>query len=63
MKKRWILLAALSFASVGCGSSDAGTQDVAVSFAAMVGESEFVCGDSYDNLGSDNTTLSKETPR
>ena len=34
------------------------SQDVAITVAAMVGEVEFACGDSYENLGSDDTTLS-----
>ncbi|MGB5191468.1 MAG: MbnP family protein, partial [Polyangiales bacterium] len=40
------------------GSGGAGSQDVAITVAAMVGEVEFACGDSYENLGSDDTTLS-----
>lgn len=40
------------------GTGGAGAQDVAVSFAAVVGESDFVCGEEYENLGSDDTTLS-----
>jgi len=61
MKKPVILLAALSLAGVGCSddsSGGTGSQDVAIGFAAMVGDAEFVCGESYENLGSDDTTLS-----
>ena len=37
----------------GSGSSE----DVTITFAAVVGTETFVCGDSYQNLGSDDTTL------
>jgi uncharacterized repeat protein (TIGR04052 family) len=57
MKKPVILLATLSALSFGC-SDGTGSQDVAIEFAAMVADSEFVCGESYENLGSDDTTLS-----
>ena len=57
MKKPVILLATLSALSFGC-SDGTGSQDVAIEFAAMVDDSEFVCGESYENLGSDDTTLS-----
>lgn len=37
----------------GSGSSE----DVTITFDAVVGTETFVCGDSYQNLGSDDTTL------
>lgn len=58
MKKIVILVAVLALAAIGCGDSNGASQDVTITIAAMVGDAEFVCGDSYDNLGSDDTTLS-----
>jgi len=66
MKKVTVLLLGLGFAGFGCdsastdgtgGGGGVGTQDVTISFAAMVGEAEFVCGDSYGGLGSDDSSL------
>lgn len=64
MKRMGFLLAALLVAGAGCGESGgaggsggAGSQDVAIAFAAVVGDAPFVCGDTYDNLGSDATRL------
>lgn len=39
------------------GTGGGGTQDVTITFAAVVGETTFVCGDSYDNLGANDTSL------
>ena len=64
MKKLVIPIAVLSLAGIGCSSSSdeegANPQVVSIEFAAMVGDTAFVCGDSYDNLGSDDTTLALE---
>lgn len=57
MKKLVILVAMTLMATVGCGDSNSNTQDVAITVAAVVGDAEFVCGNSYDNLGSEDTTL------
>jgi uncharacterized repeat protein (TIGR04052 family) len=59
MKKVVIVGMALGAMGAGCGDSGGGAsaQDVSINFAVMVGDTEFVCGDSYDNLGSDDTTL------
>ncbi len=69
MKKLVILFAALSLASVGCsdssgsgaggegGAGGTGPQDVTITFEAVVGAEPFVCGDTYDNLGADDTSL------
>jgi uncharacterized repeat protein (TIGR04052 family) len=51
---------ALSVLALGCGDESSGTgtpQDVALSFAAVVGDQAFVCGDTYDNLGANDTSL------
>jgi uncharacterized repeat protein (TIGR04052 family) len=44
--------------ALGCGSSgDEPFSDVTVEFAAVVDGEPFVCGDTYENLGSDDTSL------
>lgn len=59
MKKRMILVAALALAGFGCDSSSGGdaSQSVAIAFEAMVGSEVFVCGTTYDNLGTDDSSL------
>lgn len=51
----------LALGSFGCSDSSGdegpGTQDVTITFEATVGAETFVCGDTYDNLGADDTTL------
>ncbi|MBT8450691.1 MAG: metallo-mystery pair system four-Cys motif protein [Deltaproteobacteria bacterium] len=51
---------ALGALALGCGddgNAPAEQQDVALSFAAVVGEEPFVCGDTYENLGANGTPL------
>jgi uncharacterized repeat protein (TIGR04052 family) len=57
--KKLTLLMALSALALGCGdnSSEPGTQEVELSFQAMVGDEAFACGETYSNLGADNTTI------
>jgi len=58
--KRLGTLMALGALALGCGDDGSATQeqqDVAVSFAAVVGEEPFVCGDTYENLGANDTSL------
>ncbi len=68
MKQFTILVAALALAGMGCDSSSNGTggaggeggsggQAVTIEFAAMVGTETFVCGDTYDNLGANDSSL------
>ena len=54
-----ILVAALALAGFGCDSSSGGdaSQSVAIAFEAMVGSEVFVCGTTYDNLGTDDSSL------
>ena len=58
MRKIGIGLLAMALAISACGeeSSDE-PRNVAIEFAAMVGDAPFVCGQSYDGLGSDGTSL------
>jgi len=67
MKKLTILGVALALGSFGCdsssgnggtgGSGGAGSQAVTIQFAAKVGADDFVCGDTYDNLGTNDSSL------
>jgi uncharacterized repeat protein (TIGR04052 family) len=61
-----ILMATLALASFGCDSSSGGTggtggegtsQPVSIQFAGKVGADDFVCGDTYDNLGANDNSL------
>ena len=56
MKKlgMWIALGALPF---GCGDSSSGSQQVELEFAAVVDDAPFVCGEMYDELGANGTSL------
>ncbi len=58
--KRLGTLMVLSALAVGCGDDASATQeqqDVALNFAAVVGEEPFVCGGTYENLGADDASL------
>ena len=58
MSKIAILVATLALASFGCGdSSGDGSQAVTIQFAGVVGMDDFACGDTYDNLGANDTSL------
>lgn len=53
-------LVALSALALGCSDSSGETaqpQNVELSFDAVVGDTAFVCGDTYDNLGANDTSL------
>ena len=58
--KRLGTLMALTALALGCGddaSAPQEQQDVALSFAAVVGDQPFVCGNTYENLGANDTSL------
>ncbi len=58
--KRLGTLMALSALALGCGddaSAPQEQQDVELSFAAVVGTEAFVCGNTYNNLGANDTSL------
>ena len=58
--KRLGTLMALSALALGCGddaSAPQEQQDVALGFAAVVGDQPFVCGNTYENLGANDTSL------
>ena len=54
MNKLTILVGALALATFGCGSD---SQAVTIAFAAKVGAEDFVCGDTYDGLGANDSSL------
>lgn len=55
--KRLGILMALSVLALGCGDDAVESQQVELSFAAMVGDEPFVCGGTYENLGADDASL------
>lgn len=58
--KRLGTLLALSALALGCGdesNASSTPQEVELSFAAVVGDQPFVCGNTYDNLGANDTSL------
>lgn len=65
MSKATILVTAFALAGAGCDSSSSGGtggtggsgQSVTVEFVAKVGARDFVCGDTYDGLGTDDSSL------
>lgn len=58
MNKVTVLVGTLALAGIGCDSSSGSTgETVTIEFAAMVGGENFVCGDTYDNLGADDSSL------
>jgi uncharacterized repeat protein (TIGR04052 family) len=59
MKKLVILGLALSLVGIGCGdsTSEAETQEVSITFEAVVGSARFVCGNTYDDLGANGSSL------
>jgi hypothetical protein len=59
MKKLMMLGIALSLMGAGCGDSDdvADTQQVSINFDAVVATDPFVCGNTYDDLGANGSSL------
>lgn len=55
--KRLGTVMALGALALGCGDDSSAAQEVELSFAAVVGEQPFVCGETYDNLGANDTSL------
>ena len=55
MKK--LMVSGWVFAALVVGCNDSSEETLNVEFAAVVGSEPFVCGETYDDLGSDDTTL------
>ena len=56
-KKTLLLASAMMFSSYGIARAQTKTKEVAIDFAAYVGESEFVCGESYEGVGTAESTI------
>jgi len=62
MNETTILVATLALVSFGCGDSggtggEGSAVAVTIQFAAKVGMADFECGEIYDNLGANSTSL------
>ena len=56
--KRSILLAtAIAFGTCGYAQAQADTKEIAIDFEAWVGDEEFVCGESYEGIGVNESTI------
>jgi len=56
-QKTVLLASAMMFSSYGIAQAQSDTQEVAIDFAAYVGEEEFVCGESYEDVGTAASTI------
>ena len=56
-QKSILLATAIAFSSYGVVRAQSNTREVAINFEGWVGEDEFVCGESYDNVGASETTV------
>ena len=56
-KKSLFLASAILLASYGTAQAQSDTKEVAIDFAAYVGESEFACGESYEGVGVEESTI------
>ena len=55
-----LLASAMVFSSCGIAQAQAETKEVAIDFAAYVGESEFACGESYEDIGTAESTITPQ---
>ena len=56
-QKSIALATAILVSSMGQAMAQSNTQEVSIDFQGWVGEDEFVCGESYDRVGSSETTV------
>lgn len=56
-KKTVLLASTILFSSQVIAHAQSDMQEVAIDFAAYVGESEFACGESYENIGTAASTI------
>lgn len=56
-QKTFLLATAIAFGSYSVTQAQPDTQEVAINFAAYVGEAEFVCGESYKEIGTTKSTI------
>ena len=56
-QKSILLATVMAFGSYGIVRAQSNTREVAINFEGFVGEDEFVCGESYDRVGTSETTI------
>jgi hypothetical protein len=56
-QKTFLLATAIAFGSYNVTQAQADTKEIAINFAAYVGEKEFVCGESYQRVGTEKSTV------
>lgn len=56
-KKSILLATAIALGCYGVGQAQSDTKEVTINFEAWVGDEEFVCGKSYDNIGVSKSTI------
>ena len=57
MSKFAVVSLVLASLIASCGESDEGSSAVAIEFAAVVGDEPFVCGETYEDLGANGSSL------
>ena len=55
--KSILLATVMAFSGYGIVKAQSDTEEVAINFTGFVGEDEFVCGESYDRVGTSETTI------
>ena len=56
-KKSILLATAMLLGSMGLAQAQSGDREVEINFSGWVGQDEFVCGESYDEVGASQTTI------
>ena len=56
-QKSILLATVMTFSGYGIVQAQSNTKEVAINFEGFVGEDEFVCGESYDRVGTSETTI------
>ncbi|MCC0179392.1 metallo-mystery pair system four-Cys motif protein [Waterburya agarophytonicola K14] len=56
-RKSTLIATVIAFSSYGVVQAQSNTQEVAINFEAWVGEDRFACGESYDNIGTAESTI------
>ena len=56
-KKSILLATAIAFSTYGYVRAQSDTQEVAINFEAWVGDEEFACGESYEGVGVNESTI------
>lgn len=56
-QKTALLASAIAFSVCGMTQAQPDTQEIAINFAAYVGEAAFACGETYDEVGTAKSTI------